>query len=146
MKSKMNKKLTVVAVALLLVVLVGAVAQAGTFSYNHQFTNTNYTKESDGDSTKNDGEDNWYITLSSWNTYFGRPNTMSAINIMGCRMRGYYSNTAYSGYQELKYAVTSKAYPYLYDMDQGDRLNMRYKKDDSSSSTSDLFVSGYVTP
>ena len=118
--------------------ITAASVSADTISYNWTFTSTRPTKFATP-GFKNDSEQNYYITISSGN--------ISASNVFGASIRDLNTEAYMARYRthvSLKYSV-----PYGYD--QGRYANteepyqMRGKKDDSSTSSANLTVSGKIT-
>lgn len=111
---------------------------ADTISYNWTFTSTRLTKFATP-GYKNDSEQNYYITISSGN--------ISSSNVFGASIRDLNTDAFMAKYR----THTSLKYSMPYEYDQGRYANtqepyqMRGKKDDSSTSSANLTVSGKIT-
>lgn len=136
------------AVCLVLVFVFSAsLALANTVNIQATFTDDTTTKIMHSEAAiKNDNEQYWYIRLPSATC------TITSTNIFGARPNYYpYSGgTAYaSTYRIWDYEFnTGKKYKYYDDLwlPQDTRIVLKGKKDDRSTSSSNLVIDGYFTP
>lgn len=90
---------------------------------------------------KSDSEPNWYLSIDSSDP----DNNLSSTNIFGVRARKS-TTTAASAYHTFSNFVTSYAMPYTISVSTGTNIYMAGKKDDTSTSSEALYVSGYWCP
>lgn len=109
---------------------------AATESYSFSFGSTRGTL-SVNSGYKNDTEQNYYITISGGN--------LSSNNVFGTRIRRASDNAFVSDYKLHNKKKKSKAYAYTSKVNTKTLYVMRGKKDTSSTSSSNLNVSGKVT-
>lgn len=123
----------------------------GNTPYRFEFYDDTTTELSEHNACKRDGEQQWYISLHSYNQNLGRYNTVSATNIFGARLNkvGNISDTikhnnigGYRIHTEYKTYAWSYLYPATMDM----YFFLGAKKDDTSSSSTALYVSGNYCP
>ena len=139
----MKRKLAVCLVlTLILSMIAGVAAQASIGSYSYYFTNTK--TEDDclvlGERTAATGK-NWKMCIELGN--------LSSTNILGCKPRKGFGNsaTALGPYQLYKKKHSSPvSRTYSTSVKKGTNVNVRAKKDSTSTSTADLWAEGYVTP
>lgn len=135
-----------VAVLLLAVCLVPMAALATFWPYYFEFYDVTTTGISSPPRAKSDNDTRWYLTI-----YNNGYNTMSSTNILGARMNfslnedGSERSVA-SGYHTFSNYVNEYPMNYLYYVKKGDLMVMGIKKDDTSSSSTLLRVSGEYAP
>lgn len=137
---KSNKILRVIiALTLLVAVLVPVTALAASPNYAFSFDFYNLSNQTTATYEKGDSEQNWYISL-----YNNGTNNMSSSNILGVRMNrgGYYV----SGYHTFSNYVTSHQLPYTTSVKSTDMMYMGAKKDNTSTSSAALHISGQFNP
>jgi hypothetical protein len=142
----MTKIKRFVAMMLLVVTLIGTgSAIAANHSFDFVFTNVTTTSTTSS-YAKSDSEQKWYITLDTMNPD-GGPNTMSSSNIFGARARKASDGSAASNYHTFSNYVTGYGMNYTAGgITQGTSIYMAAKKDDTSSSSSYLYISGRFAP
>lgn len=136
-----------VAVLLMLVMCLTPMEALATFWDwgSYEFYNVTTTKIATP-RAKSDDDTKWYLTIDN-NGY----NTMSSTNILGARMNfslnedGSERSVA-SGYHTFSNYVTEYPMKYLYYVKKGDLMVMGVKKDDTSTSSTVLRVSGEFAP
>jgi len=136
-----------VAVLLLLVMCLTPMKALATFWEwgSFEFNNVIDTKLP-SPKAKSDGDTKWYLTI-----YNNGYNTMSSTNILGARMNfslnadGSKRSFA-SGYHTFSNYVTQYPMSYIYFVQKNDLMVMGLKKDDTSTSSTVLRVSGQYAP
>lgn len=137
---KNNKTLCVIiALTLLVAVLVPVTALAASPNYPFSFDFYNLSNDKTDAYEKGDSEQNWYISL-----YNNGSNNMSSSNVLGVRMNrgGYYV----SGYHTFSNYVTGYRLPYTTSVNSTDMMYMGAKKDNTSTSSAALHISGQFNP
>lgn len=137
---KISKTLRlIVALTLLVAVLVPVTALAASPNYPFKFTFTNLANQITETYQKGDSEQNWYVSL-----YNNGTNTMSSSNVLGLRMNR--NGAGVSGYHTFSNYVTSYRLPYTTSVKSTDWLYMGAKKDNSSTTSAALNISGQFNP
>ncbi len=96
--------------------------------------------------SKADNEQNWYLTLVEYDIESGISNsTLASNNKFGCKLHRSYSDYV-DIYRIYNSYVTAKRIPYQTTVYQGDVMNIKGKKDNSSTSSVSLQVYGKYTP
>lgn len=133
---------TILALALAVATLLPIGASAVDHPYNFTFNSVNGTQYTENH-TKSDTEQHWYV---STHNYAG--NTLSSTNVLGVRMHdknsiGYISNyhtfSRHTGNVRLDYTT-------YVSNDNGNYFYMGAKKDNSSTSSTPLVISGNFCP
>lgn len=122
----------------------------GNTPYKFVFADDVTTDLSEHMAHKRDDEQNWYISIHSYNETFGRYNTVSATNIFGARLNkvGNISGTTHNNIGGYRLHTQYKTYQwgYLYPATRDMTFFIGAKKDDTSSSNATLYVSGKYCP
>jgi hypothetical protein len=139
----MKKSLKILALSLALAVSMSVVAYATNYNWDFVFTNTATTSNTPTVS-KGDSEQNWYISIDSTNPS-GRVNTLSSTNKLGVRANFGGGGFA-SIYVILNSYVSGYSTPYTSTVTAQSQIFMGAKKDDSSTSSASLYVSGRWNP
>ena len=132
----MKKRILGLAVLLSFAMLSVEPVAASTQSYSFVFHSTQGTLPVNS-GYKNDTEQNYYITISGGN--------VSSSNVFGTRIRKAADDSMVSSYVLHTSQKKSKAYAYSTSVNTSTLYYMKGKKDTSSTSSSDLNVSGKVT-
>jgi hypothetical protein len=145
-KTNMTKTKRFVAMTLLIVTLIGA-GSALAANHDFDFVFTNVTTTSTTQSyAKSDSDQKWYISLDTMNPD-GYSNTMSSSNIFGARARKASNGATASNYHTFSNYVTGYGMNYTATgITQGTSIYIAAKKDDASSSSSALYISGRFAP
>ncbi len=133
----MTKKIIIAVATLFTLGLITSIpVMAVTESYNWTFYSANgYLSTNSG--YKNDNEQNYYLTINNGN--------ISATNIFGTRIRRASDDATMSPYALHNSYETSAKYWYTSTVNTSTLYYMRGKKDDSSTASTQLNVSGRVT-
>lgn len=151
--SKSGKKLSFIAVLLVVFMLtlpVVASAKGNTF-YDFYFSEKGVDKPCSEFSSKNDNEQNWYLTVYQTNPKTGVRSTMSSNNIFLARMNkvGHVSGTNHhfvSNEHRISNYISGYPFPYVYFVDTEMTLYLGGRKTEDSTSTTPLIVCGYYCP
>lgn len=133
--------------ALSMTMLLGAgsvTASAANHNFSFSFSNTTTTKYTSY-YAKSDNSQYWYITLDKTNASTGVSNTMSSSNIFGCKMHRSYSDSV-DVYHTFSNYVTSYGIKYQTTVYKDDNMRLAGKKDNTSSSSATLRISGRIAP
>ncbi|GAA4654307.1 hypothetical protein GCM10023142_14450 [Anaerocolumna aminovalerica] len=119
------------------------------FAANHDFYFTFDSKDSSQVQAayyqKSDNEQKWYITIDEYYKNTTTKNTMSSSNVFACTMRRRYNDNVDRWHTFSNY-VSSYGIDYATKVSQYDEMRIEGKKDSTSSSTSQLRVSGRFAP
>lgn len=111
------------------------------FSFNDLYDRTT------GSVFKEDSEQRWWLSLDSYYAKENRYNTLSASNIFGCRMnRKNYNLHFISAYHTFSNYVSGYPLPYTREVPQNTLVYLGMKKDDASTSSATLHISGRFNP
>lgn len=140
---------TVVIIVLVAMCLIPLAAQASFWRYSFVFTDEVTNKIQTPPRAKSDNDTNWWIRI-----YNNGYNTLSSTNVLGVRMnfslnadgseRSFAS--AYRTFNSYMAPGTEYPIPYIYTVKKNDLMVLGAKKDDSSTSTAVLRVSGEYAP
>jgi hypothetical protein len=144
---KKNVKKAIVLVCLLSLFDTGVMTvHARNYPYKFKFEDdvnpqhTDYFAKSDHDSF-------WYISTKKYDydTFPKKKNTLSSTNIFGCRMHRD-KNDNVDGYHTFSNYIDSYPIEYRNKVRAGDNMRLFGKKDDSSTSSKALKISGWFAP
>lgn len=140
---------TVVMLVLVAMCLIPLAAQATFWPYSFTFYDVTTTEIQTPPRAKSDNDTNWWIRI-----YDNGVNTISRTNVLGVRMnfslnadgskRSFASK--YQPFNSYMAEGTEYPIPYIYYVKAGDLMVLGAKKDDSSSSSMVLRVSGDYAP
>lgn len=116
--------------------------QASNHSFSWSFGSTSGNISTDY-YAKSDNDANWYLSLDKKNG--STSNTLSSKNIFGCKMHRSYSDSVDS-YHLFSNYVSSYKISYKSTVGTGDNMKLTGKKDDSSTSSAALKISGRFCP
>lgn len=132
------------AIALFVVTMLSTgSALAENHDYAFAFTNVTTTRPTES-FAKSDNDQNWYISLD-YGDPSGMTNTLSSSNILGVRARKS-TTTAASAYYTFSSYVSGYPMPYTTSVSTGTSIYMAAKKDNTSTSSATLFISGRWAP
>ncbi len=139
------RKLKVFLAVMCLAATVGTqTAFAANTPYSFTFSSINNVQNS-ANGTKDDNDSNWYITLDRTNASTGVSNTLSSSNIFGVKIHRTVSDTV-GTYATFSNYVSSYGLKYASSVKTGDNMYLKGQKDDASTSSAALRISGRFAP
>lgn len=133
-----------IALGLVCMLLSTGTAFAANHDFSFSFSNVTATQTTSS-YAKSDNDQHWYLSLDTTNANTGVANTMSSANIFGCKMHRS-SGTDSSTYHTFSNYVSSYPLDYTVSVASGDSMYLAGKKDNASTSSSTLRISGRFAP
>lgn len=140
-----NLKVFLATVCLLMTVAVQPAFAANT-AYTFAFDSINDIQTNPWSGTKDDNDQYWYMSIDTYNPYYSCYNTLSSANIFGAKIHRLNGTDNVGRYTTFSNYVSGYPIAYQSQVSANETMYLKGQKDDASTSSETLYVSGRFCP